>query len=272
MQKDAIQQIQKSAHIVEILSVVENATSYDPIVVLPNDFHVENLEGFQKNRMNYRFNLKTDNLTDFIDYAQEYDQIGAKCFINASRMQATIIFDLGTETNPLHQAHKALLVLEKTAAYAKLLDINGCGLSQKEASEFIEDWTDSLFITDQSGASISNALAAKRLRDLTIEAAREVNSKVHDFGESMSAMERIEAKNQDTLPSDITFTCTPHAGLSEYEFTLRVGILTGSEKPKIVLRITQLEAKQEVITNEFKELLVAGFKDNELKTFIGSIG
>jgi uncharacterized protein YfdQ (DUF2303 family) len=270
VEKSAIVQIQESANIPALISQLAAMNTNTPVIVTPDNFKLVNLESYMPNRAGYRFNLKTDSLTDYIEYAKEYDKEGAKCFINAKEMSAAIIFDLGTEETPLHQDHTATLTLEQTAPYSALLNVNGRQFSQKEASEFIEDWSDQLKVTNQDGAEMATSIAAKRLRDLTIEAAREVNSKVSDFGESMSAIERLEAKGQDSLPSTMLFKCTPYLDLQEYTFELRVGILAGGDKPKVVFRIVRLELVQEEITNEFKNKLVDGFKDSKLKTFIGS--
>lgn len=52
---------------------------------------------------------------------------------------------------------------------------------------------------------------------------------------------------------------------------IRVGILTGDDKPKIVFRIVGLESLLEETAKEFKGLVVEQTKDLKLKTFIGSI-
>ncbi|WP_435237453.1 DUF2303 family protein [Psychromonas sp. PT13] len=271
MQKEAIQQIQTSAHIPAIIEQLKAIGTQTPCIVTPQDFKVSNLEAFMENRANYRLGMNTSSLADFITYSQKFEQAGATCFINADQMRAKTVFDLGTELAPGHQQHASTLTLEKTAQYKAVLNVDGERLSQKTASEFIEDWTDVITVFSSEGEVIPNAVAAQRLRDLTIETAREVTSKVEDFGESMSAMERIEAKGKDLLPSKIQFICTPYLGLSEYNFTVRVSILTGGDRPQLCLRIIQLETVKEQIVNEFKDFLVNAFVDNDIDTFIGSI-
>ena len=61
----------------------------------------------------------------------------------------------------------------------------------------------------------------------------------------------------------------PYHGLSKRAFTVRVGILTGSDKPQICLRIIRLEAQEEDMAEEFKECLNATFDDGDIKVFIG---
>ncbi len=58
-------------------------------------------------------------------------------------------------------------------------------------------------------------------------------------------------------------------GLKERPFKLRLSIITG-DRPVLVLRIIQLEAVQEEMANEFRDLLVEKFKDSKVETFIGS--
>jgi uncharacterized protein YfdQ (DUF2303 family) len=142
-------------------------------------------------------------------------------------------------------------------------------LSQKNAAEFLEDWEDNLQVFNQAGESMTIHQATKALRDLTIESAREVNSQVNDFSESMSAMERIEAKNQSSLPSAIVFKCVPYLALSEREIVIKVSLITGGEKPTIGLRLVRIDAIEEEIALEFKELLVAAFEALTLDTYLG---
>lgn len=269
MEKEAIEHIQKSANMLEMDDKLKSKNTNTPTILLPHEFAVHDLEKYMKHRSSYRFSFSTSNIDDFAGYSEEFDQEGAKCFINSNNMSAKVIFDIGTKELPGHQVNSAKLALEKTAAYEKLLNIQGQHFSQKEASNFIEDWTDFIFITTRTGEGMSTAQAANALNKLTIEEARTRTSEVGDFNESLSSMEMVEAKNADKIPSDITFSCTPYTGLKDRDFIIRVSILTGGERPKISFRIIQLEPIQELITEEFKELLVDKFKDCDLKTFIG---
>jgi uncharacterized protein YfdQ (DUF2303 family) len=184
-------------------------------------------------------------------------------------MNAETFFDLGTEEQPLHQRHKSRLQLDKTAAFKALLRINGDRLSQKEAANFVEDWADNIVVLSKDGGEMTIAQASKQLREITIEQVSAIDSKVDDFGESMSSMERIEAKNQERIPATIEFACEPYHGLGLRAFTVRVSILTGGSKPEISLRIIKLEAQEEDMAEEFKEILNKTFDGCKLKTFIG---
>ena len=61
----------------------------------------------------------------------------------------------------------------------------------------------------------------------------------------------------------------PFEGLAERSFKLRLSII-GGDRPTLVIRIVQLEAQQEDMATEFRDLLVGKFKDSQVETFIGS--
>ncbi|MFV2306046.1 DUF2303 family protein, partial [Escherichia coli] len=82
-------------------------------------------------------------------------------------------------------------------------------------------------------------------------------------------MESVEAKTKDIMPVAFEFKCVPFESLKERPFKLRLSIITG-DRPVLVLRIIQLEAVQEEMANEFRDLLVEKFKDSKVETFIGT--
>lgn len=267
--KESIQHLEKTALLNDVNEELSKIKTKSNLLVVPNGFDVSNLESNMVNRDSYRFAFATKSINDFGEYCKEFDKEGAKCFVNSDYMRANTIFDLGTEEAPLHQRHNAKLQLDKTAAFKALLNINGDHLSQKDAANFVEDWADNISVLCKAGNSMTISQAVKQLREITIERMASVDSKVDNFGESMSAMEKIEAKNQDIIPATIEFTCHPYHGLVNRAFTVRVAILTGGSKPEISLRVIKLEAQEEDMAEEFKEILVDTFKDSALKTFIG---
>lgn len=269
LSKEAIQHLEKTVLLNDVNDELSKIKTKANLLVVPGGFSVEDLESKMPNRDSYRFAFTTKSIKDFGEYCKEFDKEGAKCFVDSDSMRAKTIFDLGTEELPLHQKHNAKLSLDKTAAFKALLNIHGERMSQKQASDFIEDWADDVVIFDKSGKSITTAMASKRLREITIEQVREVKSKVDDFSESMSSMERIEAKNQEVIPAAFEFKCVPYHGLDERAFNIRLSILTSGERPQLSMRIIKLEAQEEDMAEEFKEILVETFTDSKLKTFIG---
>lgn len=268
--KEAIQHLEKSPLLDALNAELDKFTTAEPIVALPHDISLQNLEQYMPNRTDYRYNFRTKSIPDFVEYCKEFDDEGAKCFIDSDHMTAESVLDLGTKDAPLHQRHSANIKLDKTAAFLKILSLNGNPLSQKDAANFVDDWSDEIAVWASNGDPITNIMASNRFSEITIEQVRDSDSRVSDFGESMTKMEKIEAKNQELIPAFIDFTCVPYQGLAPRKFQLRVSILTGGDRPKVSLRIIKLEAHEEDMANEFKELLVDKFSDSELKTLIGS--
>jgi len=237
---------------------------------MPSSISLENLESYMPNRSSFRMNFETKSINDFSNYAEEFDKEGAKCFVDSDNVSAKIIFDIGTEALPEHQRNTAKLRLDKTAAFSRLLSVNGERFNQKEAANFIEDWGDFIVVSTSSAEAMTIAQAANAITKLTIESARSLTSEMDDFSEHMSAMERVEVKNKDKMPSNIDFTCVPYGGLDERKFQIKLSVLTGGDKPQVSLRIVKLEQHKEDIIEEFKEILVGKFEKSELKTFIGT--
>ena len=270
MDQSAIKELQKA----ELGRIISQALSEQltttPLVAVPDSFSIKSLEQYMPNLANYRGAFSTPSLKDFRLYNTEFSQAGAKCFVNGDAMSAKTIFDLGDVVAPLHKEHTANIKLERTSAYKALLNNNDTVNDQKEMANFLEDWTDYISASSMTGESMTTAQAAKALRDMTIESAREINSNVQDYGETLSAMERIEAKNKDLLPNFITFTCRPYNDLKEYQFKLRLSVLTSFDKPKISCRIIQLEQLQEDMVQEFKSLIEDAIIETDIEVFIGN--
>ena len=271
MDKQAVQLIQESANIPAILQQITDAKTQVPVAAAPESMKLLNLEKYMPQAARYRLKMATTSIDDFIRYNTKHDEEGATCFVDAEGMSAHTIIDLGTDEVPGHKENAATLQLHKTAAFKAITRIDGNRLSQKDASEFIEDWADNITsIFTKDGDGMTPAQAANALRNLSIEAAREINSQVGDFSESASIMERVEAKNQSLLPSEIRFSCIPYNGLKERTFKLRASILTGDEKPTLVFRVLQLEGTEEDIAAEFKDKLANASGGLELEVFIGT--
>ena len=193
----------------------------------------------------------------------------ARCFIDADNMRAVSVLNLGTIGEPGHADNTATLKLKKTAPFSALLSVNGERNSQKSLAEWIEDWADYLVGFDANGDAIKATKAAAAVRKITIEANQTADFEDNDFSGKRSLMESVEAKTKDIMPVVFEFKCVPFEGLKERPFKLRLSIITG-DRPVLVLRIIQLEAVQEEMANEFRDLLVEKFKDSKAETFIGT--
>lgn len=270
--KEAIQHIQDCATLERVNIEVAAAETQVPLAAVPESIRLSSLENYMPNAARFRMGYRTTHINDFIDYLKHYDTQGATCFISPNTMSAKTIIDLGTLHEPGHKEHSAELKLKRSAAFDALLNAatERRGLSQKAAGEFIEDFSEHLRIFSKEGDTMTPAEASRSLQDLTIERARNVNSKVDDFAASMNAMDSIEAKNQHLLPAEILFKCIPYSGLEERQFKLRVSILTGDDKPRISLRIIKFETIEEEMAEEFRDKIVGETEGLHVKTYIGS--
>lgn len=273
MEKAAVELIQKTAGITEVLAAAKSVTPDSPMVVLPDGYQLTDLESAMPYRRSYRGSFSTDSVVDYIEYIKLFDVEGSKCFISSTCMTAKTIFDMGDVLKPGHCEHKAGLSLAKTAAFEAVLDLNGSRLDQKDLAEWIEDWRDFIEAEDTTGDPLTAAAAAQAVRKITIEASRKMESEVGDFSENMSALEKIEAKSSLAMPAWLRFTCKPYNDLSEITLNLRLSIMTGGDKPAFRVRISQLEAIKENITEEFKQLIIEKLKKEKCKTltFIGKM-
>ncbi len=77
-------------------------------------------------------------------------------------------------------------------------------------------------------------------------------------------------KNTAMQPRVIRFKCVPYLHLEERTFVIRLSLLTSSEKPLLIFRISKLEGIIEEMAEEFKEILVDGFDGQETKVYMGT--
>ena len=242
-----------------------------PTALLPQNTSVESLERYSLERFRFRGAMDTTSIDDFVrysvGYAQEDDK--ARCFIDADNMLARSIFNIGTLDNPGHADNVASIKLKKTAPFRALLAINGDQLNQKQIAEWLEDWSDYLLAFDASGNTMTIAQAAQAVRRVTIQQATQADHEDSDFSGKKSLMQSIEASSKEVMPVAFEFKCVPYEGLGERRFSLRNSLLKSSD-PIFVLRIVQLEAQEEAIANEFRDLLAGKFDGKPVDTFIGN--
>ena len=215
--------------------------------------------------------MTTTSIPDFVRYAAGYanEAEPARCFIDADNMTARSVFNIGTLANPGHADNVASITLKKTAPFRALLQVNGDRLGQKEIAEWLEDWADFLSAFDADGNVLSIAQAAGAVRRVNIKQVSEAAHEDEDFGGRKSLMQSVEASSKDVMPVAFEFKCVPYEGLGERRFSLRNSLLKSGE-PVFVLRIVQLEAQEEAIANEFRDLLIEKFTDKPVETFIGN--
>lgn len=225
-----------------------------PVVALPSDLNIKSLEPFLTGRCRFRGKLHTTSIRDFADYSIAVDGKSAAGFVDQEKMACTIFYNLGTTTEAGHADHTATLQLKPTALYTAVQKIAGQGLSQKQLAEWLEDWRDSLNITDENGDPMTAALACAAVRDIKMKATSERQHTEGDFSASRSAMDAIEAAAKDRTPTEITVHVTPYEGLPSVEITLRLSIITG-EQPLLKPRWVREEKQREEIAQSFKTVL-----------------
>lgn len=226
------------------------------VAALPEGVRLQNLEQFKPHRDRFRGALNTHSIKDFSAYATNHPHEGPAGFIDQDRMRATVIFNLGDPNSPGHGDDVAHLTLKATAAYAALCQICGQKLTQQALAEWLEDWSSNLqaFACEQV-LSVPQAIAA--VRRMTIKATSQRDSVVGDFSASRSAMDEIEAKSQEVLPTHFLFTTEPFEGLPVAVITLRLSVITGGDSPMLKLRWSQEEAQREEFAKNFKQTLSA---------------
>lgn len=242
-----------------------------PTTILPDGTSVASLERFALERFRFRGAMDTTSIDDFVRYSVAYaqEEEKARCFIDADNMLARSIFNIGTLDNPGHADNVASIKLKKTAPFRALLAINGDRLSQKQIAEWLEDWSDFLLAFDAEGQTMDISKAAQAVRRVTIQQTNQADHEDSDFAGRKSLMQSVEASSKDVMPVAFEFKCIPYEGLGERRFSLRNSLLKSGE-PVFVLRIVQLEAQEEEMANEFRDLLIAQFDDKPVETFIGN--
>lgn len=254
-----------------VLSSVHVGNSDYPIAILPENMTVHSLEKHNKHRNNFRATFNTYNFDSLIAYAKAHEQKDAQCFIDEKNLGAQIVFDVGSREAPLHAQHRAVLRMEKTAAFKALCDFQGSKCDQREFSEWLEDWSDYItaYTDDEDKLPLTSAVQA--VRKITLDYARNEEHEVGDFAASKSAMESVEAKSKLQLPKCFVFNTHTYKGLDSQAFTLRLSILTGGNAPVLVARLIKAEQIQEAIAKEFAEKLTDALKDTEIKVNIGTV-
>jgi uncharacterized protein YfdQ (DUF2303 family) len=235
------------------------------LIVLASDQKLHSLERFNVGRERYRGALATTSIDDFssyVDSANPHEDIpgfGAVGFVDIDNMAAKVFFNLGTVESPGHGDWNATLTMQPTAAYKALHAIDSQRLDQTKLTEWLEDWSDFLvadFPPDAAGDS-TLVRAVASIRKMKISNKSESTSNVGDFAAQRSAMEEVEAKSADLLPVGFRLATEPYEGLSTRSFALKLSVLTGGEKPLLVLRWQRKEAAIEAIAREFKSVLAS---------------
>lgn len=267
MDHTAIEQIQQGAGIEQASAAIEGALQVNGIAALPSDYKQHDLETFMPKRRRARGVMATSAAPDFSQYVKAHAEEGACVFVDADDMQAIAVLNMGTPDVPGHTDNRAKLILKRTAAYSALKAIAGNGVGQLTAAEFLEDWNQHILCFNEEG-SVAPHKAIAAIRKLSIETMRKLESSEQSLSASRSAFESIQATSADPIPTTIHFVCNPYHGLTERVFVLRLGVLTGGDKPKIILRVVKQELHNEEMADEFAES-VRGVLGGDIPVMLG---
>lgn len=224
-------------------------------IALPSNYNIHDLEKFQIGRRRYRGSLETASLSDFVAYvrANTGDNQG---FIDAEKLSAKVLFNLGTIDEPGHGDWTATLALKATAAFRALCGVQGKQLDQRDLIEWLEDWSANVVGFDGEGGFIPTSAAIEAIRKINIKSTKDSTHVQEDRRASRSAMEEVEASAGPSLPNRISFRCTPYLGLPERDFSLRLSVLTSHDEPLLVMRVVGYEEHLEAIAQDFKRALI----------------
>lgn len=253
---------------VEIMAGVKSA-----VVALPVNYTTHDLEKFRPQRRRARGRMSTTSVDDFAAYCVTHREPGATVFIDAGKMRAVGVLNLGTPEQPGHADNQAVLELEQTAAYKALRFACNSHKSQATLAEFLEDWPDAVqAFANSEQIPAPKAIAA--IRKITIESLRKLESEEQQLSATRSAFESVAATSTEKLPTHIYFRCVPYAGLTERTFVLRLAIHTGDRAPQLSLRIINEELHSEQMAQELGVKLRETFGDHAgdspLPVLIGS--
>ncbi len=269
--KEAIDALQEGAAIQQASNAVVTAFKEGKaIAALPNDYALHDLEKHLPTRRRARGEMVTQSIASFSAYTLAHAEKAASIFIDQAAFKAVAVLNLGNAEAPGHADNKAVLAPQKTAAYHALINTaTGSQLSQLTAAEFMEDWSGHLEFFDSNG-SITPPKAVAAVRKLSIEAMRKLESSEQSLGASRSAFESVQATSADPIPTTIYFTCKPYADLAERQFVLRLGVLTGGDKPAINLRIVKAEEHAQEMAIELSTLVSQSMGTAQIPVLLGS--
>lgn len=266
--KAAIQQLMQSEAINSANKAIINHA--DAVVGLPDSFKVHDLEPYLQDRRRMRGTMATISIADFSTYTKDNKQAGSAVFVSADKMQAVAVLNLGTPDAPGHTDNRAVLSPPKTAAYTALLTIaNGAGKAQLSVAEFLEDWAPLILCTNENDERVEVKKAVAAVRKLTIEGTKRIESAEQKLSASRSTFEQVAATGTETFPTLLSVVLEPYKGLQPRDFQVRVGILTGAEKPALVLRIIKHETHIEEMAEELAALVRISLEGADVPVLLG---
>lgn len=244
------------------------------IIFLSDNSSIHDLERFSKTKRRMNGEFTTSSISALVEFAEstieESSEIDTpSCFVGEDG-QASLVFNFGSIGNPLHQDLTASVNLKKTAIFKAIENLKDRQLTQRELAEFIEDFNDYVVALDKNGDVIIQSSAIGSIRDMSIEAQRNVGQKSEEYRDESSAFASIEAKFKGATPAYLKFKIQPFSEMSEYEFIFRISVLTTNDCISLILRCARYDDVLEAVNVEFQEKLTYKLHPLGVKTFIGN--
>lgn len=271
MERSAIERIEELGN-----AGLLNETTDIPAICLPGGNRIESLEHLFNAPFRQRVHFRTERLPDFAAYVLAEQGDATAVFVRPDGSGATAVIDFGDDLSPCWKDHKATLTMQRTAEYLAMLGITSKPVSQRELTDWLEDWQH--LVTPHTGIvgrdeeqRISTAIAA--IRKVEIKAGKQATHEDGDFRASRTSLEQIEATSgAGMLPNRFAFRCRMYPHTAERTFAVRLALLTGHEKPQFQLRVVALEQHTQEVAEEIEleilqRLRVGG---NDLRVFVGN--
>lgn len=269
MDQQALKLIQETALNAEGMRKI---LTHKPVAALPNDYILHDLEPYEQYRSQFRGIFSTNAIAALAFYI-EAEKIKQSAnggeplvfpgFVDVDAMAARVFFDLNVidaygKFQAGHALHQAILQLKKTAEHAAVLRANGSQFTQADLIEWLEDWHPNVFsLADEQGQPVTPVSAIAAIRRLEITTKSNSSHTTEALRAERTALEQVEARGAGQLPTRIVFNCVPYPGLPRRDFPIRLSVITSHDKPRLVLRIVNLEAIAEAIAEDFRTALAA---------------
>ncbi|WP_330925007.1 DUF2303 family protein [Candidatus Sororendozoicomonas aggregata] len=267
MDRSAIEAIADKNTLIEINEHL--VQSGIPVAILPENARTYKYEDLDRFRSRFRGLMSTSSINDFGTYVELHKEEHSACFIDIKNTKAAAVLNLGNKNMPGHCDHRSELTLKKTSGYDALMGFHCYKHSQKEFTEWLEDWSDNIKVLDGEENPLELKKAIGALRRLTIDAHSEQSHTEENFKSSRSTLESVEAKSKgNTLPAWLEFTVQPFADFEQRTIRLRVSVLTGGSKPVLIASIVGLEVLKQSLAEEFQQKVEAKL-DGIMPTYLG---
>jgi uncharacterized protein YfdQ (DUF2303 family) len=267
MDKSAIERIEQLA-----LGATTKPDTYIPSVILPGGMTVHSLEEFQDQPARFRQSFSTRDLTAFCDYVKLHATDDSCIYVHEEASKAIAIIDHGSQVDPEWGVHRASFETRPTPEFKALTDACANAMTQRQLTDFLEDWPALLIPAraDEAADQMSLVRALSAIRKVDIKAIAQTTHEESNFRAAKSGFESIEAQNSEGgLPIGFNAACSLYHNTTARPLFLRLAIRTGSDKPMFTLRIQELERIKKDVADEIQQTILE--KVAGTKVFIGSV-